>query len=184
VKEKKAAEVPNGQDAKRVGDTQVEFEITLPPDMPVGRLPFHLVTVDGVTATRELLVVDATSRADEKEPNNGFGEAQQIQAGIPIRGAIQEDKDVDVYRVNVTAGRKISCAIFAAESGALLDPVLTIFDERGNILAATDDSGDSRDSRTFFTPAITGACFVAVNDANDRGGPWHTYTLEIREALP
>src|SRR5688572_8005065 len=50
IKEKKAAEVVAGFEAKDVGDTQLEAEIVLPPELPAGSLAFGVITPDGAPA--------------------------------------------------------------------------------------------------------------------------------------
>jgi hypothetical protein len=67
LKEKKKADAIAGADAKAVGDTQAEFSVTFPADLPVGNLPFSVVTSEGTTDVRELRVVASEALVDEKE---------------------------------------------------------------------------------------------------------------------
>lgn len=178
--EKKTVEVPNGLDAKDVGDSLVVAEVVAPADLALGVVRLGIAGPDG-DASVELRVVAASAGSDEKEPNNGFRDAQPIACGQTIRGGIKEDKDVDTFQFTGRAGQRISASILAARAGSLLDGVLTLFDERGSILAINDDF-DGRDPRLTFALPANGKYFLTVTDANDRGGEWHRYELSLEDA--
>ena len=178
IKEKKAAEIPNGLDAKDVGNTQLELKLTVPDDLPAGPLALSIVTPEGTTAPRELRVLDAASCVDEKEPNGSLREAQLIELGTTLRGTIHEDKDVDVFQFAGKAGQRIAAEIFAARGASLLDSVLTLLDARGHQLACADDSL-TPDSQLTLTLPADGSYFLIVQDAHDRGSAWHGYELVV-----
>ena len=131
IKEKKTAEVPNGLDAKDVGDTQLEVKLTVPADLPVGPLALTVVTPEGITAPRELRVLDAAKCVDEREPNGGLREAQPIELGRTLRGTLNGDKDVDVFQFTGKSGQRIAAEVFAARGASLLDSTVTLMDARG-----------------------------------------------------
>lgn len=178
--EKKATDVPNGLDAKDVGDSMVVVEIVAPADLAPGLLRLRIVGPEG-DASVQLRVVAGSAGIDEKEPNNGFRDAQPIGCGQTIRGGIKEDKDVDTFQFTGRAGLRIGASILAARAGSLLDGVLTLFDGHGSILAINDDA-DGRDPRLTFALPADGKYFLTVTDANDRGGEWHRYELTLEEA--
>ena len=180
IKEKKAAEIPNGLDAKDVGDTQLEVKLTIPADLPAGPLALSVVTPDGTTAPRELRVLDAANCTDEKEPNGSLREAQPIELGKTLRGTIKEDKDVDVFQFTGKSGQHIAAEIFAARGASLLDSLLTLLDARGHQLACADDSL-THDSQLTLTLPADGRYFLIMQDAHDRGGAWHGYELTVKE---
>jgi hypothetical protein len=180
LKEKKTAEVPNGLDAKDVGDSVVVAEISAPADLSPGLLRVSIVCPEG-TASGELRVVAASGQIDEKEPNNGFREAQRIECGRTVRGGIKEDKDVDTFQFEGRAGQRIVADVLARRAGSLLDGVLTVYDARGRFLASNDD-GAGRDPQLAFALPADGKYFLTVTDAQDRGGEWHGYELTIEEA--
>jgi Bacterial pre-peptidase C-terminal domain len=180
IKEKKAAEIPNGLDAKDVGDTQLEVKLIVPGDLPAGPLALSIVTPDGTTAPRELRVLDVANCVDEKEPNGSFREAQSIELGKTLRGTIKEDKDVDVFQFDGKTGQRIAAEVFAARGASLLDSALTLLDARGHQLACADDSL-TRDSQLTLTLPADGRYFLTVQDAHDRGSAWHGYELSVKE---
>jgi hypothetical protein len=181
IKEKKKADLPNGLEAKDVGDTQVEATLTAPADLAPGEVKFRVVTPAGTTIEHSLRVAEASSLVDEKEPNNGFRNAQPIEFGETIRGAIQQDKDVDVFKFDGRAKELIFAEVRAARLGSLLDAVLTVYDSRGNVVATCDDAAGNRDPQLNVTLPADGKYYLSLQDANDRGGIWSAYELEVRE---
>jgi hypothetical protein len=179
MKEKKKADLPAGQEAKDVGDTQCEATAKLPAELPAGRLAVEVVTPAAVLA-RELRVVFADALAEEKEPNNGFREAQPLVPGKILRGKIEAEKDVDVFAFNAVKGQQVKIAVLASRTGSMLDPLATIYDDHGRTLLTVDDS-DSRDPEFVFTAPADGRFLLVLQDSGDRGGPWHAYELTIEE---
>lgn len=181
LKEKKKAALPNGLEAKDVGDTQFEASVTFPADLPLGTLAVEVVTPAGTTETREISVVEAATRVDEKEPNNGFTEAQIFELGKTVRGQVKEDRDVDVYAVNVSTGQALLIEVTASRRSSMLDPLISIFDEKRRLLRVVDDAS-SRDPVLTFAVPSAGKYFIVLQDAGDRGGTWHNYELAATQA--
>lgn len=184
LKEKKKADIPNGLDAKKVGDSQVTAEIKVPAELTGEKLRFRVVTPAGETDWKEIRLAEADAIIEEKEPDNGFREAQPVAAGKLLRGSIKEDKDVDVLRFDGQRGKRMFVQVFAARRGSLLDPILTLFDAQGQLLASSDDADESRDAGLVVLLPADGPYYVSVADAHDRGGAWHVYTLEMKEVQP
>ncbi len=180
IKEKKKADLPNGLEAKEIGDTQIEVALTVPAELPVGSVHFKVVTPEGETSEHEIRVLNASDILEEKEPNDGLRTAQPLEAGKILRGSIKADKDVDVFKITGQAKQCLRIAVHAATLGSLLDGVLTLLDSRGNILAVCDDANGSRDPELNFTPPADGSYYVCLQDAHDRGGLWHVYELEVK----
>jgi hypothetical protein len=181
LKEKKAAEAPpKGLEVKDVGDSIVTAEITAPATLALGHVSVTIVTADG-TATGEIRVASAAGMIEEKEPNNGFRDAQRIELGQTIRGGINADLDVDTFQFAGHAGQKVRASVLAARAGSMLDGVLTLYDERGHILFTNDDA-ESRDPVLAVTLPADGKYFLVLTDAHDRGGEFHRYELTFEEA--
>lgn len=173
--------VPNPQDLARVGDTQVEAEVTLPPDYPNRTVTVSVLTPAGESPAHALRI-DRGPIVAEKEPNNGFRQAQPLQLPQEVEGRIEQGKDVDLYRFDGTAGQRIAMEIFAARFGSALDARLTVYDAEGRILASCDDVAGSADPRLEVTLPRSGVYYVGVIDANDQNGPAHVYRLSVRPA--
>lgn len=178
VKEKKDAAPPNGLEAKDVGDQELSVEVNIPADFGGTKIALELVTPTGTTSPQDFPVIAKDSVVREKEPNNGFREAQPWDATKPTAGKIDGDKDVDVFRISASAGKSMSFRITAASDGSLLDPILAIFDADGRMLGSADDNDGGRDAKISLTPKTDGPLFIVVSDAHDRGGSWHEYFLQ------
>jgi hypothetical protein len=172
------ATVPPQQEPGKVGDTQIEIEMTVAAEHN-GPASLVVVTPAGETPPHRILI-DATPTVNEKEPNNGFKQAQPVQVPQIVQGSIGNNTDVDVFRIDGKAGQKLTLEIFAARYGSALDSILTLYDADGQILAVNDDHDGSPDSRLEVTLPRDGVYYVAVSDAHDVGGPAHVYQLHIR----
>jgi hypothetical protein len=181
VVSKGKATVPNMQEAKHVGDTQVEVEVTLPADAAEGMSELTVVTPAGESAPHKLLVEKTVSVISEKEPNNGFKQAQPVALPQAVDGTISQNQDVDVYRFEGKAGQRVVIEVFAARYGSALDSFLSLHDADGRLLATCDDIDGSTDSRIEATLPKDGAYYASVIDANDIGGPAHVYRLVVKE---
>ncbi len=171
--------VPQNYEAKRVGDTQAEIKFTLPPETLAGKLSLVAVSAQGEGAAYEIVVAKPGDLIDEQEPNDSFKSAQSVSAGKTIVGVIGDARNVDVFRIEVSAGQKLLVETVAARAGSLLDPTLTLYDSKGRIVAANDDHAGTRDSRIETTLGQPGPYFVTVQDAHDAGGAHFAYLLKI-----
>ena len=180
VKEKKDAAPPNGLEPKDVGDQEIVLELIVPADCTAKVISLEVVTPAGTTAPGRFLVVAKDAMIREKEPNNGFREAQTWDTAKPLEGRIEADKDVDVFRIEGHTGKPLTFRITAASAGSLLDAILSIFDAEGRLFATADDADGGRDTRVSVTPKSDGPLCLVVSDAHDRGGPWHDYRIEAQ----
>jgi len=180
---KSKADAPKPKDKKSAGATQIEAELTLPADYANRTVTISVATPAGESAAYTLLV-DHSSVLAEKEPNNGFRQAQPIQLPQEVQGSINPVKDVDLFRFEGKAGQQLIIEVFAARYGSPLDSLLTLYDREGRTLASCDDSDGSFDSRLDVTLPKAGVYFIGVMDANDQGGAAHVYRLSVRLKEP
>lgn len=179
LKGKTKVEVPKDADAMKVGDTQVEAEVSFSADAPPGTNCFTLTSTNGVSAAHPLIVLPAGDLIEEKEPNGGFRQAQLLPPGKTLLGLVKEPGDVDVFRIEGKAGAPMTIEVHAARSGSALDALVMLYDVAGHILAVNDDAGGSTDSLLRHRLPEDGVCLVSVIDAHDRGGPTHAYLLRV-----
>jgi hypothetical protein len=176
-----------GDDAtkKKLGESQVEVELTVPPGAPPGDgLALVVVTPQGEIPPAPLLIVPDEQLVTESEPNGGLRQSQTISAErCTIRGAIGEDKDVDVYRVAGKTGQTLRAEVIAAAKGSALDAAITVYDVRGQVLTADDDNSAAparQDPSIELKLPGDGDVFVVVTDVNDKGGAQsHPYLLNL-----
>lgn len=175
-----AGGLPRNEDAPRLGNTQAEIEVTLPADYPGATVTVTLVNAAGESNAHRLLV-DRGPILAEKEPNNGFQQAQQLDMGQTIAGVIDRGFDVDVFRFDGKAGQIIVAEVTAARYGSALDSFLTLYDAAGQIVAANDDLDASTvDSRLEVALPRDGVYYLGLADANDQGSPAHVYRLSLK----
>lgn len=116
----------------------------------------------------------------EAEPNDEPATATPVAVGDIASGVIDPEADLDFYALDVGEASVLVLDVDASEVGSALDPVLTLFDEGGTVIAFNDDF-DGLDSRIRFgVPA--GRYFVSIADFSAGGSPSHTYAL-IFDAL-
>jgi hypothetical protein len=163
------------------GDMKVEVELTLPPDTARREVTISLVNPAGESPPLRLLVNDDLPRAYEKEPNNGFRQAQSVPLGQVIDGAIQQPLDVDVFVVEGKAGERVAFTAHAGRFGSPLEPLLTLYDERGETLMTSEDVGREQDARLELTLPRSGRYYLSVNDAHEQGGKSYRYRLRVEK---
>jgi hypothetical protein len=187
LKKKGSVEGNAGDDPtkKKLGETQVEVELAVPPGAPAGDgIALVVVTPQGETAPASLRIVPDDQLVSESEPNGGLRQPQVIAADrCTVRGAIDGDKDVDVYRVAGKAGQTLRADVIAAAKGSALDAAITVYDTRGHVLAADDDNGTSparQDPMVELKLPVDGDIFIVITDVNDKGGgQTHPYLLNL-----
>jgi hypothetical protein len=171
---------PNKEDPARLGDSQMEIQATIPADYTGATVEFTVVTPAGESPPHKLLV-DHEPVIPEKEPNNGFRQAQPVQLGQTVEGVVSQGLDVDTFRFEGKAGQQVVLEVFAARYGSPLDSLLTLFDADGRILATNDDlDSTTADSRIEATLPKAGVFYVSLQDANDQDGPHYAYRLSLR----
>ena len=79
-----------------------------------------------------------------------------------ISAEIDPQNDVDLFAVQLDAGDRLTADIDAQSIGSSLDPILTVFDSGGTLVAQNDDS-DGLDSFIDFTANSAGNYYVGVS---------------------
>jgi len=180
IKSRGKAEVPKEADVKKWGDTQLEVEVKLPPEIPTGTNSCTMVSPEGESEPRLVAITSRGSLLMEKEPNGSFKQAQAVEISKTVQGTVAEPKDVDVFRFEGKHGQQLVVEVVASRYGSLLDPVLTLYDAHGHIIVSVDDVGESNDAMLRATLPADGNYFISVIDANDRGGQAYNYNLLVR----
>lgn len=126
------------------------------------------------------------------EPNDSPNDAQSIDLPVIVNGRLERPGDVDVFRFNGRAGATLVAEVTARRLGSPVDSVLTLLDERGQVLAANDDSEDKgtgllthhADSRLTFRLPADGTYWLRLADTQHQGGPEHGYRLRVSPPQP
>ena len=176
---KDKAALPNGAEAAKWGDTQVEIELVAPDAESVSLI---VKTPGGETKPYTLPLAAADSLVVDKEPNDGFAQAQPIELGKIVVGAIDPPQNVDVYLYDCAAAERIVVTVEAAKYGSLLDAALKIYDAQGAELAGGDDQKDLLDPKVELALPSAGKYWIVVFDSQDQGSPAHGYRLSVRRS--
>ncbi len=175
------APVPGKQDAKVIGDQQLELEVTTPSDFSPGPVELTVVAPSGESMSHTLLVGGDQPLVAETEPNDGFRQAQPISTSQIVDGQIHADGNVDVFSFELTESTKLQIEVQAAQLGSCLDSLLTLYNAAGSVISSHDDQADTTDSELDVTLG-PGRYFVCLQDAHDRGGPAHPYRLIVKHS--
>ena len=110
--------------------------------------------------------------------------AAALTLGTARTGSIDFARDVDWFRVSLTAGQSYRITARGADSGAgtLADPEIGgLYDASGRIIVGTgnDNSAGTPDAQTLFTATATGTYYVAVNAADDGTGSYSVTVASV-----
>src|SRR5262249_3720419 len=136
-------------------------------------------TPDGLSNGVRVMVDKEGAVTPEKEPNNGFANGQPVKVGDIIAGAVSHDRDVDVFRFDGKEGQRVVFDVVAARCGSALEPLLTLHDAGGRIVANSEDGGERSDARIDLKLPKTGTYYLSLIDAHDHGGQAYLYRLLV-----
>ncbi len=176
----KKVPVPNQANPAIVGDSEIDIEITLSMEVAGGTVPFSLIGPGGESKPHLLIVKDDTPIIAEKEPNDGFKQAQPITFPCIVEGSIKQGQDVDVFRFEGKQGEKYYFEVQANRFGSPVDGLLTLYDAEGRVVASVDDSPGSVDPIMTVTLTKSGTYYLSLIDAHDQGGAIFLYRLLAR----
>jgi hypothetical protein len=128
----KAKPDPKKKDPVRPPITK--FNVTIAKDVPPGFYDVRLVNKNGVSNPRRFVVGDLIEVA-EKEPNNDVEQAQKVEIGTTINGAISAGTDVDYFSFVGKKGQRMLVTCLAASIDSRLDPEIRVFSPKGLELA-------------------------------------------------
>ncbi len=157
---------------------------------PVGP---HLVRVfneSGASIPR-WFIVTSHREVSEKEPNNGFKQAQVIgKLPVVINGRLLERGDTDFFRVEAQAGHWLVARVDAYSLGSPVDATLHLFDSRGVRVAFNHDSAQSLDpflayrveKTGTYTFEVAGFVHPPAADVQFAGGKSTIYRLSVTDS--
>ena len=177
---------PAGQkvDVKFIGDPAGEFtqQIELPADPAV---PFAVFPQqNGKTSpSANPFRVSPFGNVLEVEPNNSLGEATPAARPNAFNGIIGTPEDIDFFKFAAKKGESLKVECFGRRLRTALDPVVDLFNIKGQRLAGSDDNNGPDPSFDFSVPD-DGEYVVSVRDHLRRGESTYVYRLEITPQEP
>jgi hypothetical protein len=176
----KSVGVPNNYPAERIGESEVEIELELPKSVKPGEVKLTVGGPGGESNPYTLLVQDDLPAVIEKEPNDGFDQAQVIAVPAAVEATIKNERDVDVFKFEGKKGEKLRIEVQAKRFGSPVDPVLTVYDSGKRTVDSADDSNGKPDPVLVVNLPRDGVYYISVIDASDLGGPNFGYRLVVR----
>ncbi len=107
-----------------------KFTVTIGKEVPAGFYDARLVTKNGVSNPRRFVVGDLTEVA-EKEPNNDVEQAQKVEIGTTINGAISAATDVDFFIFPGKKGQRVLITCLTHSIDSKLDPEIRVISAKG-----------------------------------------------------
>ncbi len=165
---------PNGKSVVIEPGLRVRVKLKIAADCPLWPHGLRLRTASGLTEYQRFFVGPFPTVEENEVPVKGRNDKRETATSVPanttVLGKLNDATDVDVYRVEVKRGQRVSAEIEAARLGVergIPDLHLTIYDADGKKLAAADDSA------LFVQDPI-------LSVLADRDG---TYFVEVRHSM-
>jgi len=152
-------------------------ELQIDPDAPIGIAFWRLHCAQGGTGTRPFVIGDLPEFV-EAESNSSADTAQQVTLPLTVNGQINGERDVDWFRFSTNPGQVISCEVLAGRLGSPLDPVIEIYDSRGQ-RQVVDRAYIGSDPVLVFRATSAADYLVRVAHVNHRGDPSFVYRLNL-----
>lgn len=171
---------PNGKSQPVEAGTRVRVKLKVAADCPLGPHGLRLRTADGLTEYHRFFVGPFATLEENETPQKARNDKRETATSVPanttVFGKLNDPTDVDVYRVEVKKGQRVSAEVEAARLGVdrgIPDLHLAVYAADGKKLAAADDSAlFVQDPVLSVLADRDGAYFVEVrhamfNGAND-----------------
>jgi hypothetical protein len=138
------------------GMTEIVFTLRIPESALAGMVPLMFET-DTVSTTSVALTIDAFEAIpEEKAPS-------PISLPVTLIGSLSRPGEVDEYRIRAEANQPIGVHLVTAEPTAKFEPVLTLSDDSGAIVA------EGTTALGYLT-RTAGTYTVRIFDRDFRGG--------------
>jgi hypothetical protein len=102
-----------------------KFTVTVANDVPLGSYDVRLVNKHGVSNPRMFLVGNLAETM-EKEPNNDVDQAQPIDIGQTINGAVNAPVDVDYFLFTGKKGQRVVVSCLTATIDSRMNPEIRL----------------------------------------------------------
>lgn len=155
---------------------EATLDVTVPVDAPLGMHGLRLATRSGLSNVHIVLIeelpISSITHATKSTP---------VKVDLPCTLTAEcRPERIDRYQIAVTSGQTVAFEVIGSRFGKNYDPVLTVRDESGRIVARRDnDPGlfyDCRFAHTFESP---GHFTVEVQDARYAGDATWNYVLRM-----
>ena len=144
---------------------------------PLGFRRWRVNTSQGVTSRMKFVVGDLPEVTEQEI--DGEPIPTTVQLPVTINGRIFPREDVDIWRFDTEAGKRISCEVNAARIGSPLDSRIEIRGPDGSVLTENVDALGV-DSFVQFVAPKAGRYECRIHDIKFGGLQHYVYRLTIR----
>ena len=158
------------------------ISVTVPTDYRSGLM---LVHASGAISSNSISAgVISSARTIEFEPNDDRGHATPLSLPAVANGVFNLKPggvggDLDFYQFHVEAGQRFLFDVQCQDrSGVRADPILTLYDSAGIVIAENDDTF-GKDSHIDMAFSKTGDYYVRIKNQTDQTGVDLSYQLLV-----
>jgi hypothetical protein len=162
----------------------LKLKVTVAADVLPGVREFRIACRHGISSLGQLVIVDAPVVAEQPGTTTP-DKAHSVPVPCVACGRIEAVENVDYYKFTAKAGQLLTFEVFCARIQDKIhdlqkhaDPLITVYDDQGKELAASDD-GFFADPVVTFTVPKDGEYRVAIRDAKYDGDARWAYALAI-----
>ncbi|MFO0948369.1 MAG: c-type cytochrome domain-containing protein [Planctomycetota bacterium] len=158
-------------------DNEVWFELTA-NELPRGTYQVAVASAGGKSKDLPITVDDIPQIQETAAKMEGHS----VESAIPASfwGTIAKQGETDRFVFEAAAGQTIVLETLARELGSKLNPVLTVFDPDGRVLATSNNADGSRsDPVLAVSIAMSGKHVVAINDLRMSGSNDHFFRVSV-----
>lgn len=167
----------NGREQAVEPGTRVRVKFNIAKDCALGAHGLRLRTKHGLTEYQRFFVGPFPAVDEDEQTNRSRNDKRETAKDVPVNstvvGRLNDAADLDLYRVQVKKGQRVSAEVEAARLGVergIPDMHLAIYDADGKKLAATDDSAlHVQDPVLSLVAERDGAYFVEVRHSMFNG---------------
>ncbi len=158
-------------------------DVTIPATTPLGWAAISGKRPNGKSSGFALLRVNDQPEAVEAEPNDELAKATRVELGHSINGRFEKAGDQDFFVFAAKKGQAVTFTGMTQRPGAPTSLLLRVLNKTGGQIAAKEDFGGS-DCVVPATFPEDGDYYVAVEELHRRGGPAHSYRIEVTPTAP
>ncbi|MBI3962994.1 MAG: YncE family protein [Deinococcus sp.] len=119
-------------------------------------------------------------REDSAAVQAGLAAAVQLEMGGTFSGTISAPGELDYYRLSGQQGEVIQAEVAAVRLASALDPILSVFDSQGRLIARNNNAIEGIDARIAVRIPSDGMVLLRVESADhSQGGEAFFYELTI-----
>lgn len=141
--------------------------VTIGKDVPNGLHELRVVGRWGISNPRAFAVSEL-QEVKEAEPNDTPETAQAIEPETVVNGQSDKPADLDWYKVRLPAGKRVVIQCAAEQIDSRINPLLTLSDPAGKILAVSS-AYSGRHALIDFTPPAEAEYRVQVREFTYQG---------------